>query len=189
MANVKYNRNQRLSSLLNRHFLSKHFLSSTAKALVLSWLMSACSTVESINESMPWYAANEVESVGLMVKFDAQLQHAISVDLVFAYDENLVALLSNATATQWFTQKTGYIASYGHNMDIVHREIVPGYSEHITELPERHSDAKAVVAFAYYPNDPTTIAVLTPFPTPWLLFSAQTMTLLQTAPQASVGGL
>lgn len=178
MAKVKYNRNQPL----------RYFLNDLAKVLLVSLLISACSTVESINESMPWHSGNEVESVGLMVKFDAQLQHAISVDVVFAYDENLVALLSNATATQWFTQKTGYIASYGHNMDIVHREIVPGYSELITALPERHSDAKAVVAFAWYPDDPTTIAVLTPLPTPWLLFDAQTMTLLQTMPQASVGG-
>lgn len=189
MANIKYNRNQPLSCFLNKRFSGGYYVRSMVKTLLLSLLLTACSTVKSINESMPWYAANEVKSVGLMVKFDAQLQHAISVDVVFAYDENLVALLSNATATQWFSQKMGYIASYGHNMDIVHREIVPGYSEHITELPGRHSDAKAVVAFAYYPDDPTTIAVLTPFATPWLLFSAQTMTLLQTAPQMSVGGL
>lgn len=150
--------------------------------LVVSLHLSACSTMQSMNESMPWFSGNEVESVGLKVNFDAQLQHAISVDIVFIYDENLIALLSNADATQWFSEKAGYISSYGPSMDVIHREIVPGYSELMTELPDNHSDAKAVLAFAYYPLNPNAKAVLTSLPTPWLLFDAETVQILTVAP-------
>lgn len=156
-------------------------IKSALSLLVVVWLQ-ACSTMQSVNESMPWFSGNEVESIGLKVNFDAQLQHAISVDVVFVYDENLIALLSNADAGQWFAEKQGYISNYGFNMDILHREIVPGYSELIMALPEKHSDAKAVIAFAYYPLNPNAKAVLTEIPTPWLLFDAQNMQVMATAP-------
>ncbi|MCY7293847.1 hypothetical protein [Alteromonas sp. a30] len=146
--------------------------------------LGACSTMQSLNENMPWYAANEVESIGLQVSYDAQLQHAISVDVVFVYDENLSALLTSASATQWFQEKPGYLASYGHQMHILHREIVPGYNELINTLPQDHKDAKAVFAFANYTNNPNTKATLSVYTTPWLLFDAQNMALLTQRPQA-----
>lgn len=150
--------------------------------LLLSFWLSGCSTIQSINESMPWHSGNEVESIALQVKFDAQLQHAVSVDIVFVYDDNLIALLSNASAAQWFMEKKGYMANYGINMDIIHREIVPGYSESIVELPERHKDAKSVIAFALYPQNPNAKADLTLLATPWLLFDAQQMQVAAAAP-------
>ena len=153
--------------------------------LLLSMMLTGCSTLQSINESMPWHSGNQVETVGLKVNFDAQLQHAVSVDVVFIYDENLIAMLSNASAAQWFAEKKGYMANYGFNMDILHREIVPGYSEVISELPERHKDANAVIAFAFYPQNPNAKADLTELPTPWLLFDAQQMQVAAAAPTTS----
>ena len=144
--------------------------------------LSACSTLQNINENMPWFAGNEVQSVGLQVSFDAQLQHAISVDIVFAYDESLIALLTAADAGQWFQERAGYLASYGAQMEVIHREIVPGYNEFIDELPDDHDNAKAVFAFAFYPLNPKAKANLSAIATPWLLFDAQNMSVLSAAP-------
>lgn len=155
---------------------------------LLSLSLMACSTLQTIQESMPWYSGNEIETIGLKVNYDASLQHAISVDIVFVYDENLQALLSGATAEQWFSQKNGYIASYGTNMDVIHREVVPGYSEFITELPDRHSDAGTVIAFAYYAQNPNAKALITELETPWLLFDESQMTVVSEAPITADGG-
>ncbi|BDX06556.1 hypothetical protein [Planctobacterium marinum] len=144
--------------------------------------VSACSTVEMVNEYMPWYSGNSVESVGLKVNTGTAMNYAVSVDIVFAYDENLVTLLTSTSSDQWFKERQGYIASYGVNMDVIQRQIVPGYSELLDNFSERSALAKGVFAFAYYPNNPNAKAVLTEVATPWLVFDAAQMTMVSAAP-------
>ena len=145
-------------------------------------LLSGCSTIETVNEYMPWYSGNEVQSIGLKVNSGSAMKYAVSVDIVFAYDENLLALMDSMSSEQWFKEKSGYLASYGHNMDVMQRQIVPGYSELIEVLPGRSVMAKGVYAYAFYPNNPNAKAVLTAVATPWLIFDAQQMTLIAAAP-------
>ena len=149
---------------------------------------TACSTIESVNEYMPWYSGNQVQSVGLQVSAGATMDHAISVDVIFAYDENLLALLSGMSSEQWFKEKQGYLASYGVNMDVIQRQIVPGYSEHILNLPGRSHLAGGVFAFALYPNNPNAKAVLSATATPWLIFDEVQMNVLAAPPSAPSGG-
>lgn len=161
--------------------------------LMLSVLVSGCSTISSAIETSvatvnPWHTYNAVESIGLKVNPSTALKHAVSVDIVFAYDENLTTLLTSVSAQQWFNERSGYKASYGLNMDIVHREIVPGYSEIMTQLPERHGQAKAVFAFAFFPTNPNAKAVLSEVATPWLIFDAGQMTMLGQAPGGEAEG-
>lgn len=146
-----------------------------------------CSTISNINEAMPWHSANEVKTLGISVSYDNQLQHAISVDVVFVYDIALAGMLTSASAIQWFDERPGYLASYSQNLDVIHREIVPGYNEVIDTLPDRHSDAIAVLAFAYYPLNPNTKADLTLLATPWLVFDSQQMQVLTIPPGVSTG--
>jgi hypothetical protein len=143
--------------------------------LCLSFAVTACSILTSFNKAMPWFSGNQVQSIGLKATFEEQLLHAIPVDVVFVYDQNLITLFANADADQWFSEKQKYIASYGFDLDIIHSEIVPGQCMLITELPNNHSEAKAVFAFAYYPLNPNAKAVLTELTTPWLLLDAQSM--------------
>jgi len=150
--------------------------------------LTGCSSMSSINEYLPWYSGNAVESVGLQVQSSEQLDHAVSVDIVFAYDESTMALLTSASSEQWFTEKNGYLASYGPQMDVIQRQIVPGYNEHITALPGRSRLAKGVFAFALYPENSNSKAVLSTLPAPWLLFDATQMTVLSGAPVAQAEG-
>lgn len=143
--------------------------------------------METVNEYMPWYSGNEVQSIGLKVNSGTGLKYAVSVDIVFTYDDNLQALLTSISAQQWFQEKRGYMASYGPNMDVLQRQIVPGYSELIEVLPGRSDMAKGVFAFALYPDNPNAKAVLTPVATPWLIFDAVQMTLVTLAPTGQVG--
>ena len=149
---------------------------------ILTVLVTGCSTVATVNEYMPWYAGNQVESVGLKVNTGATMKHAVSVDIVFAYDENLITLLTGISSEQWFNEKRGYMASYGVNMDVIERQIVPGYSELLTEFSERSNDAKGVFAFAWFPSNPNAKAVMTEVATPWLIFEQGQMTMVSAAP-------
>lgn len=167
---------------LNQENIPRGSITKAAMVWILVMATTSCSSLQSINEKMPWYAGNDVENIGLQVMFDTQLEHALSVDIVFVYDENLLPLLFAADAGQWFQERAGYLTRYGTQMDVIHREIVPGYSEFIRALPNNHSDAKAVFAFAYYPFNPKAKADLTLIKTPWLTFDAQTMTVLNSAP-------
>lgn len=165
----------------------------SALVLLLCTFLSACSTLETANEFMPWYSGNEVESIGLKVNAGSAMKYAVSVDIVFAYDENLIALMTNISSEQWFKEKPGYMASYGPKMDVIQRQIVPGYSELIEVLPGRSVMAKGVYAFAYYPNNPNAKADLTAVATPWLIFDEAQMTMVSAAPVSAgeqiLGGL
>ena len=156
----------------------KHALS----VAILTSLMTGCSTVAVVNEYMPWYAGNQVESIGLKVNTGSSMKHAVSVDIVFAYDENLITLLTGISSEQWFNEKRGYMASYGVNMDVIQRQIVPGYSELLTQFSDRSSDAKGVFAFAWFPGNPNAKAVMTEVATPWLIFQQDQMTMVSAAP-------
>lgn len=151
-------------------------------ALLLCFFVSACSTIETVNEFMPWYSGNEVQSVGLKVNTGSAMKYAVSVDIIFAYDENLMALMTNISSEQWFKEKSGYMASYGPKMDVIQRQIVPGYSELIEVFPGRSVMAKGVYAFAYYPNNPNAKADMTAVATPWLIFDEAQMTMVSAAP-------
>lgn len=152
----------------------------TAAFLIV--LLTSCSTVSTVNEYMPWYAGNQVESIGLKVNTGASMKHAVSVDIIFAYDENLITLLTGVSSEQWFNEKRGYMASYGVNMDVIQRQIVPGYSELLTQFSDRSADAKGVFAFAWFPGNPNAKAVMTEVATPWLIFDQNQMTMVSAPP-------
>lgn len=158
------------------------------KLLTLSVILlqlNACSsfpTLKDIAKLSPWYRYNDVEQITLFVHPDPELRYALSIDVVFIYQDLVQTVLSDLTAVDWFSQKTGLLANYGHQIDVLEWQIVPGFAEQSLALPKRHSDAKAVIAFAYYPPNPDTKAVLTELATPWLIFKGGKLSTLAKPP-------
>ncbi len=135
---------------------------------------------------VPFYHANAVEQVSLLVKNDNRLVHAVAVDLVFIFDQTVQANLENIDAQTWFNEKPGYRASYGGKIKLLSWELVRGYSASTQTLPDDHEDALSVVVFARYPNNPNTKAIVSELAHPWILLDASQMLVSETQPSATI---
>ncbi len=145
------------------------------KTILIVGLLSGCSVMsglETLNSWMPWYRNNQVDSVAVYVKPDPDLDHAVSIDVVFIYDDMIQTMLKEFDAIQWFEKKQALMVSYAPQLDVLQWQMVSGYGRKTKQLPEKHKDAIAVMAFAYYPSSPNTKAVLTDLETPWVVFDS-----------------
>lgn len=151
----------------------------------------ACSslpTLDDIAQLSPWYTYNEVEEITVYVHPDPELRYALNIDVIFIYQELVQTMVSDLTAIDWFSQKAGILASYGRQIDVLEWQVVPGFADQSLDLPKRHGDAIAVVAFVYYPPNPDTKAVLTEITTPWLVFKDGKLSTLTQPPLLSGKG-
>lgn len=145
------------------------------KITILIALLSGCSIMsglDTLNSWMPWYRNNQVDSIAVYVKPDPELEHAVSIDVVFMYDDMIQTMLKEFDAIQWFEKKQALMTSYAPQLDVLQWQMVSGYGQKEKQLPEKHKDAIAVMAFAYYPGSPNTKAVLTDLETPWIVFDS-----------------
>lgn len=154
-------------------------------AILSMFLLSACSsipTLDDVAQLSPWYKRNEVKQVSVYVTPDEGLRHAVNIDVVFVYKYTLLTMVSGMNALDWFEQKSAIKAGYGKSIDILEWQMVAGFADQKLELPERHADAYAVIAFAYYPENPDAKVVLTEIETPWVVFTSGKLTTAETAP-------
>ena len=106
---------------------------------------------------------NEVKSVGLFVTKDAP-QHATVAEIVFAYSDASVAVVSGSSFEQWFDNREGYCFAYGNEMDVVRIELPRGYSAAVNDLPDGHNLARVVHIFVQNVGQYD----LTKLKTPWI---------------------
>jgi hypothetical protein len=119
-----------------------------------------------ITSFVPDYSANEVESLGLFVPPDQSLNSAIQVDVVFIYSKEALITVNNIDASQWFTQKTAFLAEFAQQLDLMQWQLVEGFSQSSDSLPDNHKKAILVLVFANNPNNKVDISR---FENPWLV--------------------
>lgn len=117
------------------------------------WLLSGCSGLTKLasgvierSTALVGMGPNEVRSVGLFVTSEAP-QHATVAEIVFAYSDASVAVVSGSSFEQWFTNREGYCFAYGNEMDVVRIELPRGYSASVNDLPDGHNLARVVHIF------------------------------------------
>ena len=128
--------------------------------------LSACSTIE---KSAPWYRANAVDSISVYVVPDPNIRYAISIDVVFIYQEVALTVLTTMSAQDWFLQKDALLSAYGNQIDLLQWQIINGFGDNQKPLPNDHKEAIAVIAYANYPPNPNAKADLTTLRNPWLI--------------------
>lgn len=156
--------------------------------IILTSLLSACSSVPSLSDIAklsPFYKANQVKSIAVYVAPDDTLRYAISIDVVFVYSEAVLTMVNGMNATDWFSKKAGLTSGFGNQLEVLEWQMVAGYADDQTKLPSNHASALAVIAFAYYPDNPNAMVVLTEMETPWILFSDGNLTAVSQAPTSS----
>lgn len=147
--------------------------------------LGACSslpTLKDIAKISPWYKANKVESISVFVPADPELRYALNIDVAFVYTDAVLAMVNGLNGSDWFVQKPGIKAGYGDQIKIMQWQMVAGYADEGRLLPSDHSDALAVVAFAYYPENPNTKVILNEMEAPWLVFSQGKLSASNNAP-------
>ncbi len=139
----------------------------TGLMLAATLVLSGCGGfLSSINTKMPWYTANSVDAIGVYVD---NSKTAIPIHVVYAYGDASLAIVSNVTAEQWFSQKKGYCAFYRDEIDILSMEVVSRYSAKILKQPKDHKDAIAFIVFARIPGADVTKIDISTLETPWIL--------------------
>lgn len=98
------------------------------------------------SQAMVGFGPNKVSSIGLVVD-QGPTARAEVVEIVFAYGDAPAAALSSATAQQWFLERLGYCRTYGSQIDVLRLEIPMGYSMLVTDLPDDHLLAQAVLVY------------------------------------------
>lgn len=94
-------------------------------------------------------AAAEVNSVFISSTLDPNAIIITEVDIIFIYDEEIVASLP-ATKSQWYANKRQFTQAAGDKMDIVNVFIPQGFDSEMASLPERRAEALKVVVYAYH---------------------------------------
>lgn len=79
----------------------------------------------------------------------------IAVDIVYVYDPQLVAQLTQMTARDWFQKRDQIRQAFPTGYDLTSYEVVPGQKGPIETVPPKSSQAIAAFIFANYASDGT----------------------------------
>lgn len=118
----------------------------------LSFLSIGCSSQFGLKTLLPWYEANQVETIEIVSSINANRNSAVSVDVVLIYDESLAGELKKMSARDWFKRKSEIHLNYPSGVDIMSWEIVPASSIVSGGLPKKSRFAKNVLLFAFFAN-------------------------------------
>lgn len=91
----------------------------------------------------------ELRSMKIVAFEDANQNMATEVDLVFVYQETLMALMPKKSP-DWFRNKRELMLSGAGNLDVVSLEVPPNFVIDPVQLPERSRDAVLVTVYANY---------------------------------------
>jgi len=121
----------------------KQMINATKKYLFL-WifinlmlLISTCAT--KTNEATK-KTTGKIQLITIDADRNANMGSPVAVDIVSAYDDQLVRTLESTTASDWFTLKKTYIEQSESNIFVIGREIAPGNQiqlEYTTEVDEK----------------------------------------------------
>lgn len=148
----------------------RYLMGTVALCFVLSGCASVGSAYNSVKQAMPWYRANDVDSIAVYVAPDASLRFAIAIDAVFVFDDMTLTVVKGLNSQQWFEQKNEILAKYHSALNVLNWTVVSGLGNSTKPLPNNHKEAIAVLAFANFPSNPNALVEITEIQTPWLVF-------------------
>ncbi|MCC2615013.1 hypothetical protein LJ739_02000 [Aestuariibacter halophilus] len=125
----------------------------------------------------PWSRANGLERLSVQMAPSAQLRYALSVDVLFVYDQQVLDVIAPLNAQQWFESKAAFQSMYGQHLRTVQMQLVTGVRFNDITLPDNHHRALAVLAFANDPGNPNTKVILTEQQAPLLIFDGNELLL------------
>jgi type VI secretion system protein len=79
----------------------------------------------------------------------------IAIDIVYVYDPQLVAQLTQMTAGDWFQKKSQVRQAFPTGFDVASFEVVPGQKGPIESVPPKSREAIAAFVFANYASEGT----------------------------------
>ncbi|MEX2570225.1 MAG: hypothetical protein WD737_02900 [Gemmatimonadota bacterium] len=94
--------------------------------------------------------AIETRALGFSVDADANDRSPVPIELVVAYDPEVVPLLLELTARQWFERRSQLLLDHPTALRSELWELVPGQELPIERLPLPRDDAHAAVIYADY---------------------------------------
>jgi type VI secretion system protein len=97
----------------------------------------------------------ESRVIEFQVAQGANQDSPIAVDIVYVYDPQLVAQLTQMTAHDWFEKRGQIRQAFPTGFDLASFEVVPGQRGPIESVPPKSSQATAAFVFANYASDGT----------------------------------
>ena len=88
--------------------------------------------------------------IELTADYDANNSSPTPVDLVFVYEEQLLARLQTMSANDWFAWRNGRVGIPEKAAFWLSHEVGPGQTRTITDFPDARNRALALVVFADY---------------------------------------
>ena len=111
----------------------KYFL----RILFIILILTSCSSIKS---TVYFWEKNSFESIKIIAAPNANLNTAIAVDLVFAYDKEMVGELEKINARNWFKGKASYRLNFPTGFDVVSWEVIPGQNAPQKPFPENSKE-------------------------------------------------
>lgn len=113
---------------------------------VILWAF-ACATKTAETEKK---TTGRVYQVTIDADSDANMGSPVVVDIVSAYDDQLVQILESSTASDWFSSKNKYIDQFREKIFVIGREIAAGNQLQLEYTTERKEKPVATFIFASY---------------------------------------
>lgn len=147
----------------------------------LALSLTSCAGLKSL---LPRYSDNRIEQVHLIASDDVNQSTPAAVDIVFIFEQALVAQLSKYTARKWFDEKLQFQLQYPDKFAIFSYELVPvsqatlNPKKEKSKFPAAYQKAYKVMAYANYlvESDDYTLDI-TPFKRPTLNLGAKKVTI------------
>ena len=92
----------------------------------------------------------KVQQVTIDADSNANMGSPIVVDIVSAYDDQLVKVLESIPASEWFSSKNKYIDQFEGKIFVISREIAPGNQIQLEYTTETEEKPIATFIFAAY---------------------------------------
>ncbi|XHS77600.1 hypothetical protein ACFJGW_18030 [Burkholderiaceae bacterium UC74_6] len=126
----------------------------TAPILLLMQLslcagLAGCAATKSAGQWLGLLPMNPLREVQLSAAADANGQSATQLDLVWVLDSATLAQLPKS-GPQWFSDKPVLLAGRSASLLVLHLEVPVGSAQQAIELPTRHGEAIAVLAYPNY---------------------------------------
>lgn len=120
----------------------------------------------------------ELDSLTLDVAERANDDTPIAVDFVAVHDPDLLKLLSEIPARQWFAERGQYERDYRQLFSVWRLELVPGQFRDVRDFPFAGDEAAGLLVFAGYNTPGAHRLRLNESGRVWLRFDSREMRLL-----------
>jgi microcompartment protein CcmK/EutM len=122
-----------------------HCLIWTSITMTLWTIACATKTTETEKKT-----TGKVLQVTIDADSDANMGSPVVVDVVSAYDAQLVKVLESSAASDWFASKNKYIDQFRDKIFMISREIAPGIQTQLEYTTEIEENPIATFIFASY---------------------------------------